>query len=294
MAERRSARRVRPLTPDRPKAARPGGAVAARRPRSSVTVAEALRARRRISTRAGQAIAAAITLTGMAAGLLAMAFAAAGRFDHAVAAIVFAMVCDGLDGQVARALQSPSRFGAQLDSLADFASFGLAPAAVMAFWSADIAGAPAGVALAALGFGLAGYVMAAGWRLARFMVEGEGARVRASGRFQGVPTPAAALLALTPIAGLEMTGWAGFAEPWGVAGWVAIIARAMVSRWPTPSVAMLLAGFAEPRHRAWCVACGLVVGAIGLWAGGYAVLLAAALAYLAALGISIAQRYSTG
>src|SRR6266404_3713349 len=68
-----------------------------------------------------------ITLLALCAGLTAIRLAAEGTFEWAVYAIVFAAVLDGIDGRVARLLKGTSRFGAELDSLADFVNFGVAP-----------------------------------------------------------------------------------------------------------------------------------------------------------------------
>src|SRR5262252_3067127 len=71
-----------------------------------------------------------ITLLALCAGLTAIRLSAEGRLEWAVAAIVFAAALDGIDGRVARLLKGTSRFGAELDSLADFVNFGVAPALI--------------------------------------------------------------------------------------------------------------------------------------------------------------------
>src|SRR5207302_10846169 len=75
-----------------------------------------------------------ITLLALCAGLTAIRLAVEDKLEWAVAAIVFAAVLDGLDGRVARLLKGTSRFGAELDSLADFVNFGVAPALILYFW----------------------------------------------------------------------------------------------------------------------------------------------------------------
>src|SRR6267378_4810476 len=72
-----------------------------------------------------------ITLLALCAGLTAIRFAAEGTLDIALGAIVFAAILDGIDGRVARMLKGTSRFGAELDSLADFVNFGVAPALIL-------------------------------------------------------------------------------------------------------------------------------------------------------------------
>ena len=75
-----------------------------------------------------------ITLLAIFAGLTAIRLATEGRMELAVAAIVFAAVLDGIDGRVARMIKGQSRFGAELDSLADFVNFGVAPGLILYCW----------------------------------------------------------------------------------------------------------------------------------------------------------------
>ena len=76
-----------------------------------------------------------LTLLALCAGMTAIRFAISGQFQYAVFAIIAAGILDGLDGRVARLLKATSHFGAELDSLSDFVSFGVAPAAVMYLWT---------------------------------------------------------------------------------------------------------------------------------------------------------------
>ena len=76
-----------------------------------------------------------VTLLALCAGLTAIRFTIEGRFEIAIYAVIFAAALDGLDGRVARLLRSTSRFGAQLDSLADFVNFGVAPAVMIYVWA---------------------------------------------------------------------------------------------------------------------------------------------------------------
>ena len=77
------------------------------------------------------------TLLGLCAGLTAIRMAIEHRWDLAVAALVFAAFLDGIDGRIARLLKAQSRFGAELDSLADFVNFGVAPAIIIFNWALD-------------------------------------------------------------------------------------------------------------------------------------------------------------
>ena len=76
-----------------------------------------------------------LTLLALCAGMTAMRYAMNGNFEGAVFSIIAAGIFDGLDGRMARLLKSTSSFGAELDSLSDFVSFGVAPAAVLYLWT---------------------------------------------------------------------------------------------------------------------------------------------------------------
>jgi CDP-diacylglycerol--serine O-phosphatidyltransferase len=124
------------------------------------------------------------TIGALFAGFYAIVQAMNGRWEYAAVAIFIAMVLDGLDGRVARMTHTQSAFGADLDSLSDMVSFGVAPALVMYVF-----------ALKGLGkFGwIAAFVYCAGaaLRLARFNTQLEVADKRF---FQGLPSPSAAAL----------------------------------------------------------------------------------------------------
>jgi CDP-diacylglycerol---serine O-phosphatidyltransferase len=140
-------------------------------------------------------------MVGLCAGLTAMRFAVEGRFASAAIAITAAGVIDGLDGRLARLLKGTSRFGAEFDSLSDFACFGVAPGLTLYEWSLQRLG----------GFGYAACVLFAvcmALRLARFnaMTDDRPRPAYAYNFFTGVPAPAGAGLALFPIyLGLEAT-----------------------------------------------------------------------------------------
>ena len=127
-----------------------------------------------------------VTILGLCAGLTALRFAFAGRFEPAAALIVFAALIDGFDGLLARRLDAASPFGAELDSLADFFNFGVAPAFLV--YQLALTGAPDLGWTAALVFAVCACL-----RLARFNVSRD---VPVTGRahFVGVPAPAGALL----------------------------------------------------------------------------------------------------
>jgi len=135
-----------------------------------------------------------VTLLGLCLGLTAIRFAYEGRYEMAVYAIVAAAVLDGLDGRIARALKSTSRFGAELDSLADFIDFGVAPAVLLYFWTLHD--------IKSYGwFAVLVYVVACALRLARFNValDDPDKPQWKNDFFTGMPSPAGAIAVMLPI-----------------------------------------------------------------------------------------------
>src|SRR5512136_2483083 len=128
------------------------------------------------------------TLLGLCAGLTAIRMAIEHRWDLAVAALVFAAMLDGIDGRVARLLKASSRFGAELDSLADFVNFGVAPAILLFTWGL--------VDIKSIGWiCVMMFALASALRLARFNVAVDEEKPKwQSNFFTGMPTPAAAIV----------------------------------------------------------------------------------------------------
>src|SRR5262249_38669454 len=135
-----------------------------------------------------------ITLLALCAGLTSIRLAAEGRLEWAVAAIVCAAVLDGVDGRVARLLKGTSKFGAELDSLADFVNFGVAPAVILYFWGLHELKSAGWIAAMV-------FAISAGLRLARFnvMMEDPNRPAWAGNFFVGMPAPAGAITVLLPI-----------------------------------------------------------------------------------------------
>jgi CDP-diacylglycerol--serine O-phosphatidyltransferase len=134
------------------------------------------------------------TLVGLCAGLTAIRMAIESRWDLAVAALVFAAFLDGIDGRLARLLKASSRFGAELDSLADFVNFGVAPAIIMFSWALEDLHSLGWVAVLV-------FAVCSALRLARFNVSLDRTDLPAwkGNYFVGVPAPAGALILLLPI-----------------------------------------------------------------------------------------------
>lgn len=135
-----------------------------------------------------------VTVLAICAGLTGIRLAFEHRFELAVAMVLLAALLDGIDGRIARLLQGASKFGAQMDSLADIVNFGVAPALVLYAYLLDGAGAFGWIAALI-------FAVACGLRLARFnvMLEDEDAPAWKADYFVGVPAPAGALLVLLPV-----------------------------------------------------------------------------------------------
>lgn len=170
-----------------------------------------------------------ITLLALCSGVTAIRLAVEGRYELGVACVMLAVVLDAVDGRLARLLKGTSRFGAELDSLADFVNFGVAPAILLYTWSLN-------------GLRTAGWVIAlmlaicCALRLARFNValDDPNKPAWANQFFTGAPAPAGAGLALLPLY-LGFLGVIDDGHGWALAIglYVAMIALLMVSRVPT-------------------------------------------------------------
>lgn len=135
-----------------------------------------------------------ITVLAICAGLSGIRLAFEGRFEIAVMMVLLAAFLDGIDGRVARMLKASSKFGEQMDSLADIVNFGAAPALVLYAYLLDGAGAIGWIAALL-------FTIACGLRLARFNVQLEDKDQPAwrGDYFTGVPAPAGAVLVMLPI-----------------------------------------------------------------------------------------------
>ena len=172
-----------------------------------------------------------ITLSGLSFGLSSMRFAIEGEYNLAILCILFAAVCDALDGMLARHLDSESDLGFQLDSLSDFLSFGIAPGLLMymAVFNQNSIGA-----FAALIF-----IVFSCLRLALFNVLHEKSKNNEAQRidfFTGIPTPAGAILILLPLTHVYIGyDWA-YENLNFVAGYIILISGLLVSKIPTFSI----------------------------------------------------------
>lgn len=135
-----------------------------------------------------------ITILAICAGLSGIRLAFENRYELAVGMVLLAAFLDGIDGRVARLMKATSKFGVQMDSLADIINFGVAPALVLYVYLLDQAHSLGWIAALI-------YAIAASLRLARFnvMTEREIKAPWQSAYFVGVPAPAGALLVLLPV-----------------------------------------------------------------------------------------------
>ncbi|MEM7687719.1 MAG: phosphatidylcholine/phosphatidylserine synthase [Pseudomonadota bacterium] len=188
----------------------------------------------------------AITAAALCSGLTGVRFAVDGQWAYAILAVILAAVLDGVDGRIARLLNAQSRFGAELDSLADNISFGVAPALILYLWSLnslDRFGWFAALALA----------ICCALRLARFnaQIDTEGQPHKSAGFLTGVPAPVGAGLAFAPFYVWQETQEPFLRDPIFMSFWVAGIAVLMIS-----NMATLSWGAIRPRRgiRLWLIA----------------------------------------
>lgn len=173
----------------------------------------------------------AVTVLAMCAGLSAVQFAMNHQLDGAVASVAVAALLDGLDGRIARLLDATSRMGAELDSLSDAMSFGVAPALTLYIW--HLQDNRLGWVIALL------FAVSMILRLARFntLLDDTEQPKFSKEFFVGVPAPAAGLLALLPMTLTAQFGYPGWwADRPVVMAWMVLVATLAVSRVPTLSL----------------------------------------------------------
>lgn len=179
----------------------------------------------------------AITAAALCSGLTGIRFAIVGDWEKSLFAIILAGLLDGIDGRIARLLKAQSRFGAELDSLADSLSFGMAPALVLFLWS--LQDLPRFGWFAALAFAIS-----CALRLARFnaRIDVEDQPHKSVGFLTGVPAPVGAGLAFLPMYLWMASGEEAFRHPVLVALWLTLIAGLMISNLATLSWTLIRPG----------------------------------------------------
>ena len=223
-----------------------------------------------------------LTTLALCAGLTAIRYAVHERWEQAVTAILVAAVLDGLDGRVARLLRGSSKFGAELDSLADIVSFGVAPALILYLWMMQDAGNLGWLAVMA-------YAVCAALRLARFNTALDDTTLPpfAYNYFTGVPVPAGAILILMPVM-ISFEFSSGFwVAPLLVGLWTVFVALLLVSRVPTFSMKVVRI----PQEYIVLVLVGIGLVATLLVTATWPTLVALGLIYVGSLFFSI-RRYA--
>ncbi len=195
----------------------------------------------------------AVTAAALGFGLTGIRFGITGQYEQAVLAVLLAGLLDGIDGRIARMIKGQSRFGAELDSLADNVSFGVAPALILFLWSLQD--------LPRLGwFACLIFAISCALRLARFnaRIDVEEQPHKSAGFLTGVPAPVGAGLAMLPMFLWFVTQRSELRQPVFVGLWLVAIAFLMIS-----SVATLSWGKMRPRRgiRLWLV---MVLGLVGV------------------------------
>jgi CDP-diacylglycerol--serine O-phosphatidyltransferase len=177
----------------------------------------------------------AVTALALCSGLSSIRFAMDEKWETAVLMVLIAGVLDGIDGRIARMVHGESRFGAELDSLSDAISFGVAPALILFMWSLN--------EVPRVGWLIAlVYALFCALRLARFnaQIDQTVQPHKSAGFLTGVPAPAGAAIAMMPLYLWLSTDYLPlFRSPWLVGPWTAFAAILMISSIATWSGASL-------------------------------------------------------
>lgn len=223
-----------------------------------------------------------LTMLNLASGMTAMRFAIDSQWKEAVLAIAAGALFDMLDGRIARLLNAQSKFGEELDSLADVVSFGVAPALILYLWTLHDLRSIGWIVALMLGG-------CAALRLARFNTMLGGAAEKpafAYNYFTGVPVPAGAFLALLPLIATLEAGPGWFDRPWIIVPWTLVVAGLMISAVPTFS----MKGLRVPQRFVVFLLLGVGTVAASLVSAPWMTLAALGLAYIVSIPFS-ARRY---
>ena len=171
-----------------------------------------------------------ITILALCLGITSIRYSLDGKFNISVALISIAAFLDGVDGKIARLLNSTSEFGAQLDSLADFCNFGIAPGIAVYLWSLKM------MPYKGLGWGIVlVYIVCSSLRLARFNIKNviEDDNIQ-NNFFVGIPMPVAGGLLLIPMM-CEFELFSNQSSPfscWFIGIYMIVIGLLMISKVP--------------------------------------------------------------
>lgn len=223
-----------------------------------------------------------LTTFALCAGVSSIQFAIQGNWRAAVVLVAVAALFDTLDGSVARLLNAGSDFGAELDSLADLVSFGVAPGFLIYLWSMQHGGS-IGSALVVV------YCVCCALRLARFNTHLDDADPPpwASRFFTGVPAPAAAGIVLLPMMLSFVLGSPVLSSVWVNGAFLLGVSFLMISRVPTFSVKRLRI----PQKRVLPILVGIVVLTTFMITRPWATISLVVLGYIASLPLSVMTYY---
>ncbi|WP_340110078.1 CDP-diacylglycerol--serine O-phosphatidyltransferase [Pikeienuella sp. HZG-20] len=200
-----------------------------------------------------------LTIAAICAGLTAIRFGFQGDFERAVRLVLLAGVLDGIDGRLARLLRCQSSVGAELDSLADFLNFGVAPGLIIHAWALQDFTRAGWIAVL-------GYAVCCVLRLARFNVSSKRETEKSNAFFVGVPSPAGAILAMLPMYVSFLFSDMFVIPPAFIAGYILAIGLLMISRVPTYSFKNL--SIYRENAKFWVLGAALLASALltYLWA----------------------------
>lgn len=219
-----------------------------------------------------------ITVLAVCAGLTGIRLAFENRFELAVTMVLIAALLDGVDGRIARMIKGTSKFGEQMDSLADIVNFGVAPALVLYAYLLDRAGAFGWIAALL-------FAIACSLRLARFnvMLEDPDRPAWKADYFVGVPAPVGGLLVLLPVylgfLGVPLNATFALAA----SGFAVFVALLMVSQLPVYSAKL---GIRIRRDMVMPLILGIVLYVALLFSFPWEAMAATAVAYLVFLPFS--------
>lgn len=223
-----------------------------------------------------------LTLSGMCCGLTGIHMALVGNMTAAIITILMAAFFDGIDGRVARKLGMASRFGAELDSLADSATFGISPAVIVYIFSLHEFG-KFGWFIALL------FAMCMALRLARFNTHSieNSTPLWMSGFATGIPAPAGAYILLLP---LMISQWLHITIYVGIyALWTLITAGLLVSRIPT-FLFKKKKSFTSPQYAIF-IFLGVIIFIGLIYSFPWIIMILTGIAYIALIPVSAKQAY---
>ncbi len=217
-----------------------------------------------------------LTIAAICAGLTAIRFGYQGEFEMAVRLVLLAGILDGIDGRLARLLRCQSSVGAELDSLADFVNFGVAPGLILHAWALQDFRGLGWIAVLA-------YAICCVMRLARFNVSSRMEVKDDSDFFVGIPSPAGALLAMLPMYVAFLFSDKSLAPPAFIAVYIFAIGLLMISRVPTYAFKNISVDRENAKY--WILGAVLIASALFIYL--WATLVLIALAYVVSLFVAI-------